>query len=357
MEPAGSQGSELVPVCEDPVCKESPQSALDDWITPANLFYVRSHFSVPTVDVSTWSLTVDGEVERPLKLGYDEIINLPSKRLVATLECAGNSRSTMVPPAEGTPFGRGAVSTGEWTGVPMAAILERAGVKGTSKEVVLDGADYGQEEEDGVPLELGYARGLPLKKALDPDTLLCYRMNGEALSSDHGGPLRAIVPGWYAMASVKWLVRIHVLARPFDGFFQKLRYILTEKGMSIASSTPVTTLRVKSLINRPVAGEVIPLGQYRIRGIAWSGQGEIANVEVSTDWSKTWQPAQLLEPHARYAWRQWEYMWQPPGPGRMILMARATDSEGNTQPLSQTWNYRGYATNASYAVPVDVRSL
>ena len=356
MEPIGSLESELVPVSEDPACKESPPSALDDWITPANLFYIRSHFSVPIVDASAWSLTVDGEVERPLTLRYDEITNLPSKRLVATLECAGNSRSSMVPPPEGIPFGRGAISTGEWTGVPLAAILERAGVKGNAREVVLEGADYGEEEEEGVPLEMGFARALPLEKALDPDTLLCYQLNGEALTQDHGWPLRAIVPGWYAMASVKWLARIHVAASPFEGFFQTLRYIVTEKGMSIASSTPVTTLRVKSLITRPAADEVIPLGKYRIRGLAWSGQGEISGVEVSTDWSKTWQPAHLLEPHARYASRQWEYLWEPPGPGRKILMARATDSEGNIQPLSQTWNYRGYANNASYAVPVDVRS-
>ena len=351
------QPSELVPVSEDPVCSESPLTAFDSWITSTSLFYIRNHFSVPELDPSTWSLIVDGEVEQPLRLSYEEITKMPSKGLVATLECAGNSRSSMTPPPEGIPFGHGAVSTAEWTGVPLAAILELARIKDTAKDVVLEGADYGEEEEEGVPIDLAYARSLPLNKALDPDTLLAYRMNGESLSQEHGWPLRTIVPGCYAMASVKWLVHIRVLDQPFDGFFQTLRYIITEKGRSIASSTPLTALRVKSVIAQPVAGEVIPLGDYRIRGVAWSSQGDIVSVEVSTDWGKTWQAARLLEPHSRYAWRRWEFVWQPQRPGRTILMARATDGEGNTQPLGPTWNYRGYANNAAYAVPVEVRSL
>ena len=351
-----SNPSELVPVSEDPLCRESPLTAYDSWITPTALFYVRSHFSsVPKLDASTWSLTVDGEVEQPLSLGYEEMTTLPTKSLASTLECAGNSRSAMTPPAEGIPFGHGAISTAEWTGVSLAAILERAGIKDTAREVVLEGADYGEEEENDVPIELGYVRGLPLERALDPDTLLAHRMNGEVLSTEHGWPLRAIVPGWYAMASVKWLVRIRVLDRPFDGFFQKLRYILTEDGGDIASSPPLTTLRVKSLIVQPVAGETIQLGEYRVRGYAWSGHGDVASVEVSADWGKTWRVANLLAPHGRYAWRQWEFAWQPQTAGRTILMARATDSEGNTQPLSINWNYRGYANNAVFPVPVEVR--
>ena len=356
--PHDSNPSELVPVSEDPLCRESPLMAYDSWITPTALFYIRSHFSsIPKLDASTWSLTVDGEVEQPLRLSYKEITKLPTKSLASTLECAGNSRSAMTPPAEGIPFGHGAVSTAEWTGVSLAAILERAGIRDTAREVVLEGADYGEEEEDDVPIELGYVRGLPLEKALDPDTLLAHRMNGEVLSTEHGGPLRAIVPGWYAMASVKWLVRIRVLDHPFDGFFQKLRYILTEEGGDITSSPPLTALRVKSLIVQPGAGGIIPLGEYRVRGFGWSGHGDVVSVEVSTDWGKTWQAANLSAPHGRYAWRQWEFVWQPRTPGRTILMARATDSEGNTQPLSINWNYRGYANNAVFPVPVEVRSL
>ena len=353
-----SNPTELAPISEDPFCRESPLTAYDSWITPTALFYIRSHFaSVPKLDASSWSLTVDGEVKQPLSLSYEEITKLPTKSLASTLECAGNSRSAMMPPPEGIPFGHGAVSTAEWTGVSLAAILERAGIKDTAREVVLEGADYGEEEENDVPIELGYVRGLPLERALHPDTLLAHRMNGEALSTEHGWPLHAIVPGWYAMASVKWLVRIRVLDHPFDGFFQKLRYILTEEGGDIASSPPLTTLRVKSLIVQPGAGETIPPGEYRVRGYAWSGHADVASVEVSTDWGKTWRAANLLEPHGRYAWRQWEFVWQPRTPGRMILMARATDSAGDTQPLSINWNYRGYANNAIFPVPVEVRSL
>jgi DMSO/TMAO reductase YedYZ molybdopterin-dependent catalytic subunit len=353
-----SSPTELSTISEEPLCRESPLAAYDSWITPTALFYVRNHFSsVPELDASTWSLTVDGEVEQPLSLSYEEITKLPTRSLASTLECAGNSRSAMTPPAEGIPFGHGAVSTAEWTGVSLAAILERAVIKDTAREVVLEGADYGEEEENDVPIELGYVRGLPLEKALDPDILLAHRMNGDVLSTEHGWPLRAIVPGWYAMASVKWLVRIRVLDHPFDGFFQKLRYILIEEGGDIASSPPLTALRVKSLIVQPVAGERVPPGEYRVCGYAWSGHGDVAGVEVSTDWGKTWQAANLLEPHGRYAWRQWEFVWWPRTPGRTILMARATDSEGNTQPLSIPWNYRGYANNATFPVPVEVRSL
>ena len=349
-----SQPPELVPVCEEPLCSESPLSAYDSWITPSSLFYVRSHFSVPTLDASTWSISVEGETESPLELSYKEITALPTRRVVATLECAGNSRTTITPPAEGIPFGQGAVSTAEWIGVSLADVLDRAGLKSTAKEVVLEGADYGQEEEDDVPLELAYARSLPLKKALDPDTVLAHQMNGEVLSPEHGWPLRAIVPGWYGMASVKWLTHIRVLDRSFDGFFQTHRYSIGE-GTDIATATPLTSLRVKSLIIRPTAGEMIPPGEYLIRGFAWSGVEDIVTVQVSTDWGKTWQEAALVDPHSRYAWRQWQLVWQAKTPGRTMIMARATDSQGNTQPLSPPWNYRGYGNNSSSPVPVTVR--
>lgn len=347
--------SPLVPVQEDPQCSEAPMVTRDSRITPNQQFYVRNHFSIPQLDLPNWSLTVDGEVERPFSLSYAEIRALPSRCLVATLECAGNSRTSITPPIEGVPFGHGAVSTAEWEGVPLAALLERAGLKSTAREVVLEGADYGEEEEDGGPVHLSYARSMSLENAKSPNTLLAYKMNGEDLPVAHGWPLRAVVAGWYGMASVKWLTRIRVLDRPFDGFFQVRRYVDIPVGTDHTSGTPVTTMRVKSVVARPLAGETIPIGQYIILGYAWSGEGEVANVGVSTDWGKTWNDATLLDQPSRYAWTRWEFPWIAEKPGRIIVMARAIDSQGNAQPLSPVWNYRGYGNNASYGVPVEVQ--
>ena len=355
--PENSSLPTLVPVQEDPQASEAPLPALNSRTTPNEQFYVRNHFSVPQIDLATWSLGVDGEVERPFSLSYAEMRAMPSSRLVATLECAGNSRTTIAPPIEGIPFGHGAVSTAEWEGVPLAAILERARIKNTAREVVLEGADFGEEEEEGLPVELSYARSLSVEKALDPSILLAYRMNGEDLPLAHGWPLRAIVPGWYGMASVKWLTHIRVLDHPFYGFFQSRRYINISVGTQPASGTPVTRMRVESVVVRPLVGEAISLGQYIIRGYAWSGQGEVANVGVSTDWGKTWNEAKLLDPLSSYAWTRWEFAWVVEKPGRTIVMARATDSQGNTQPLSPVWDYRGYGNNGSYGVPVEVSAV
>ena len=347
--------SKLIPVSNDPSCYEAPNSVLDSLITPNNLFYIRNHFSVPRVNISTWSLTIDGEVKKPINISYDELKALSTKTLVVTLECAGNSRSFMTPPAEGIPFGNGAIGTAEWTGVPLRTLLNKAGIKKAGQEVVLKGSDSGEEEEDGLPLQMGYDRALPLEKALHKDTLVAHTMNGELLSAEHGWPIRAIVPGWYAMASVKWLDRITVVDHHFDGFFQNLRYITTEKGMNVASSAPLTKLKVKSFILKPEPGELINNGEYTVKGIAWSGDGPISKVEVSTDWGKTWSSAELLSSSTSYAWQCWEYIWENQMPGRTILLARATDSKGNSQTLSPVWNYRGYGNNTAYPVPVEVQ--
>ena len=354
--PEVSHGLRLVPVQEDPQCSETPLTGLESWITPSDLFYVRNHFAIPRVELSSWSLRVEGQVERPLELSYQQIRDQPTSRLVATLECAGNSRAYMIPPAEGIPLAHGAVSTAEWEGVPLARLLAMAGVSSGAREVVLEGADFGEEEEDDVPLEVGYAKSIPVEKAQDPNTLLAYRMNGEDLPVDHGWPLRAIVPGWYGMASVKWLTRVRVLERPFDGFFQTRRYTTIPEGTDPATGTPVTRLGVKAVIVRPQAGEAIAPGEYIITGYAWSGEAEVAGVGVSTDWGKTWQDAALLDPLSPYAWTRWEYRWEVTKPGRTIVMARARDSEGDSQPLGPVWNYRGYGNNACYPVPVEVRS-
>ena len=351
--------STLIPVSEDPLCRESSITSLDSWITPTDRFYIRNHFSnVPSLDRSSWHLVVDGEVHQPLTLGLADILEMPSKEVVMTMECAGNSRSYATPPAEGLAFHHGAVSTARWKGVSLSHLLDSAGLKETAMEVVFEGADHGQEEEDGVAFDLNYRRSLTLGKARDPDTLLAYEMNGEALTPDHGFPLRLMVPGWYGMASVKWLTRVNITAQPFNGFFQQRRYVMINEGPEDSlEREPVTVLRVKSLIASPRHGEVVQPGSYTIRGFAWSGEGEVNQVEVSIDGGRTWQNAALPGESNHIAWRQWELAWQASRPGHFILMARATDSAGDTQPTATPWNFRGYANNSIHTIAIEVPTL
>ena len=346
---------QLSVVSDDPDCKEAPLTALDTWITPTDRFYVRSHFSeLPRGEASTWRLSVDGEVERPLDLGLDELRSLGTSVGAVTLECAGNSRSLMSPPAEGLRFQHGAVGNAEWRGVHLRDILSRAGLRDSVTEVLFLGAESGEEEEEGKTLELGYGRSLPLEKALDPGTVVAYEMNGEPLEPNHGFPLRLIVPGWYAMASVKWLKGIQALAEPFQGFFQKRRYVYIGEGETGQALEPVSAIRVKSIVTSPRHGEVIPAGTCTVRGFAWSGQGEIAGVEVSTSGGRSWERAELEGASTPGAWRRWSFQWRASRPGHFILMPRAADSAGNTQPTNVPWNFRGYANHSIHTIAVEV---
>ena len=356
--PAASHSTALTTISEDPSVKESSITSLDSPITPTERFYVRNHFSVvPKIDATEWRLNVGGLVRQSLELSLEELLSLPSRESIVTLECAGNSRSYLTPAAEGIGFSHGAVSTARWKGVPLALVLERAGADRDALEVVFHGADTGEEEEDGVvySTELPYARSLPLATAMRPELLLAYEMNGKPLTPDHGFPLRLLVPRWYGMASVKWLTRIDVVDKPFEGFFQKRRYVFIDEGVEDdPARKPVTTLKVKSIITSPRHGEVIQPGGFVIRGFAWSGVGEVTSVEVATDGGRNWSGAKLLGASDHNAWRQWEFQWTAKEQGHFIFMARATDSAGNGQPKSVPWNFRGYANNGIHTLAVEV---
>lgn len=351
----------LTTISEDPLVRESIIASLDTAITPTESFYVRNHFTeVPQIDADKWRLKVGGLVRQPLDLTFDELLGLPSFESVVTLECAGNSRSYLVPPAEGVAFAHGAVSTARWKGVSLAAVLEKAGVAEDAVEVIFHGADTGEEEEDGVVYsrELPYSRSLPVDTAMRPELLLAYEMNGEPLTPDHGFPVRLLVPRWYGMASVKWLTRIEVVDKPFEGFFQKRRYVFIDEGVEDGPDRkPVTSLKVKSVITSPRHGEVIQPGGFVIRGFAWSGKGEVSVVEVTTDGGRTWSEATLLGDSNPNAWREWRFPWEATEPGHFIFKARATDSSGNRQPKSVPWNFRGYANNGIHTLAVEVPSV
>jgi DMSO/TMAO reductase YedYZ molybdopterin-dependent catalytic subunit len=275
----------------------------------------------------------------------------------ATLECAGNNRSFLEQKVKGVQWGLGAVGTAEWTGVPLSVLLDRATLKPNACEVVLEGADGGMlEESKSPPGELKFARSIPLEKARR-DVLLAYKMNDEDLPLEHGFPVRAIVPGWYAMASVKWLQRIIVSDRPFTGYYQTLDYAYWQRREEIAVLTPLSEMHVKAEIARPAESETVPANtSVRVCGAAWTSNCEIKKVELTTDGGATWTEAKLLGESEPNAWRLWEFNWRTPtAPGRHTLIARATDSLGRTQPVHRDRDRGTYMINHLLPIEVEVR--
>jgi DMSO/TMAO reductase YedYZ molybdopterin-dependent catalytic subunit len=352
---------EVRPPTPDALCIETPLASLETPVTPVSQFFVRNHFAVPQVDLEDWRLAIEGHVERPRLLTYEEIRGLPHRPLRALIECAGNSRSSVRPHPEGVLWRNGAVSTGEWVGTPLRDLLELAKVRPGAVEVLLEGLDHGKEP--GLDREIHFGMSITTEKAMDPDTLLVDEMNGNPLSPRHGFPLRAIVPGWYGMASVKWLSRIVVLHRPFDGYFRTRAYAFIPEGEAAdAPHRPVSAVRVKSLVTWPKEGSVLSTGLHRIRGVAWSGVGRIVRVEVSVGGMKdpleeeTWHSAVLTDADSPYSWSHWEYPRELDRAGFYVIRVRATDEKGNVQPPEAKWNFRGLANNSVHQVPVEVRS-
>src|SRR5881275_36136 len=309
---------------EDPLNLEMPFSSLDQFITPTKSFYVRTHFPIPAIDRDEWRLHVEGEVEKPFAINYEELLKLKSLTIPVTLECAGNNRKFLEPKVKGVQWRLGAVGTAEWTGVPLAIFLDRAEVKPEAREVILEGADGGVlEEAKRPPGIVKFARSIPLLKARE-DVLLAYEMNGNELPPQHGFPLRAIVPGWYAMASIKWLQRVIVTDRPFTGYYQTIDYAYWKRRGDIGELIPVAEMQVKAEIAKPVHGETVPSSSnVRVHGAAWTSDREITKVELSTDGGSTWNETNLLSEPKPNAWRLWEFNWQTPSvPGKQTLVAR-----------------------------------
>lgn len=342
-ESASASHAGLITREDQPVNLESPFELLDGLLTPNRLFYVRNHFPVPQLDAHTHKLTISGAVKNPLTLKYEELRAMRSETRVATLECAGNSRVFLSPPVEGVQWRLGAIGTAEWTGVPLSALLDRAVLLDQACEVVFEGADRGVPKEKPLPPgEIKYSRSVPVSKARD--VLIAYAMNGENLSPDHGYPLRALVPGHYGMASVKWLSDIHVTTSPFQGYFQTTDYAWwDENGTGNPERAPLDAMSVKSQIARPQIDEVIPAGsRYTVCGAAWSSGG-VEEVEFSANDGQTWQTARFLDPAQPGVWRRWQFEWDVPAhSGACILKSRARDTQGNVQPDQHDARFGSY---------------
>ncbi|MCH7230813.1 sulfite oxidase [Glycomyces sp. L485] len=332
-----------------------PLEALRYDVTPPGLHYVLTHYDIPYLpEDAAWELTIDGLVRHPLRLGMDDLRSYPAVTARVTMECAGNGRARLVPRPVSQPWLVEAVGTADWTGVPLRLLLADAQVRDGAVDVVFTGADHGVER--GV--EQDYQRALPLEVATvdEPEVLVAYAMNGAPLPPQHGQPLRLVVPGWYGMAQVKWLRDITVSDAPFTGFQQTSAYRLRQEPHELGE--PVTRIAPRALMVPPgfpdfmSRSRVTRPGPVSLEGRAWSGRAPIATVEVTTDDGRTWSEADLDEATAHpWAWRRWRFEWTAE-PGEHLLSARATDAEGNTQPLNQPWNRGGFANNLVQRIPV-----
>jgi DMSO/TMAO reductase YedYZ molybdopterin-dependent catalytic subunit len=332
-------------------CETSLAALVGSVVMPNARFYMRNNFRMPDLDAAGFRLSIGGLVERAQSFTVRDLQNMPSKTQVVTLECAGNGRAMFDRPTDGEKWGHGAVSTAEWTGVPLAELLDRTGVRSEAKEVLFRGSDGGTA--DGLPHPLRFERSLALDDARDSDVLLAYAMNGEPLPVEHGFPLRLIVPRWYAVASVKWLTEIELIDRTFVGHYQgdKYRYEWERDGRTV--SEPVTLQRVRALITEPAPQANVPPGELAIRGVAWSGAAPIARVEVSVN-GGDWREARLVSERHRHSWQWWELLTRVEPSNTVVLRARATDLAGRVQPERAEWNRLGYGNNAIQEVPIRV---
>lgn len=327
-----SSQSPRVVVTTDPENSEFPFADLDSWITPAERFYVRSHFPVPAFDPAMWSVAVGEE-----RLTLADLERLPQRSFVATMECAGNNRAYLDPPVKGVQWRLGAVSNGEWTGPSLRDVLSAAGARLDAPHVHLAGADRGEVEGRVV----AFVRSVPREKALEDDTIVALGLNGEPLTPEHGAPARAVVPGWYGMASVKWLERIEPRDEPSDDHFMVRDYTRAAPG---GGQEPLDWMEPKAQIARPAEDAIVSPGAVVVEGAAWSGRAPVVRVEISADGGSTWHAATLEGPEARWAWRLWRWTWRA-APGRHALLARAVDGGGRTQPSAPDGSSPGYVNH------------
>ena len=336
---------------------ETPVSYLNQWLTPADSFFVRHHLPRPTLDEANFRLLITGRVSKERTVTLAALRKLQQYTVPAVLECTGSGRSFFSPRVPGVPWGRGAIGNAEWTGPRLSDVLQLAGADRNAAYVTANGAD------NGVAKTPDFIRSLAMRKALHPATLLALQMNGEPLPALHGFPLRLIVPGWDGTSWVKWVNYLSIDDQPNTGFYMNPAYRFPKHpgspGLPVnpADLEVIEAMPVKSYITGHTDGEKIPLAVATLRGVAWAGEERIARVEISTDSGLTWQQARLSGKDLPFTWRLWGAEWRPPQPGYYTVLSRATDTTGRTQPLVATWNPSGYLYNAIDRVGLFVEAL
>jgi DMSO/TMAO reductase YedYZ molybdopterin-dependent catalytic subunit len=341
----------LVGLSREPLNCEVPPDLLNADVTPTRLFFRRNHFGIPQLDESAWRLEIGGLVQRSLRLSLAELKQLGSESIVAVLECAGNGRNLYIPSAQGERWGLGAVGNAKWTGVPLADVLHAAGVLHEAVEVVFRGADQGIANGSGETI--AFERSLTVHDAMHSGALLAFAMNDERLPTRHGYPVRLLVPGKYAVASVKWLTSIAVSDRPFDGFFQAEHYVFEWLRDGKIVRQPVAEPQVRALITAPATGDHLPQRAFKVRGVAWSGRAPVTQVAVGVA-GDDWQPARLVDTPNPASWQRWEKLVEVARPGEATIRACATDHAGRTQPVQPEWNRLGYGGNFIHEIAVRV---
>ena len=329
---------------------ETPLAYFDQLITPTPVFFVRSHFGPPSF-LPGRKVAVEGAVERPLSLTVDDLKHFPEVTVTAVLQCAGNGRSLMAPRVPGVQWGHGAMGQATWTGVRLADVLAKTGITSDAAHVHLIGADIAPK-----PSVPAFIRSIPLSRALDPTTLIAYRMNGEPLTLAHGAPMRLVVPGWAGDHWTKWLTHLRVAPAEADGFYMQTAYRFPVSPVTPGAAVPpdqmrpLTTVPVKSVIATPMDGEHSRRGLQEITGVAFSGDAAIRHVDISLDRGATWQRARLEGAPGIGRWQVFRYTFEHTSPGVLSAMCRATDEAGNVQPQTPVWNPSGYCWNAWHDV-------
>lgn len=342
-----------------PVNAETPPELLDDAITPTSRHFIRNNGIPPSdVDPTNWTLTIDGFVDNPMEMTIAEMKErFEVVTMALTLECGGNGRSFFDPPAKGNQWTYGAVACSEWTGVRLKDVLDAAGVQ----DNVVYTAHYGADEHlSGDPDKLPISRGVPIAKAMTDNVLIAFEMNGAALHPMNGAPLRLVVPGWPASTAHKWLKRIELRDIVHDGpkmtgkaYRVPNRKVASGEKVEDEDFVIIERMPVKSLVTFPANGADVGM-ETEVRGHAWSGDREIANIDVSFDFGATWQKAELDAPVNSGAWQNWRTNVKFPAAGYYEVWARATDTKGEMQPFAIDWNPKGYLNNTMHRVGLRV---
>lgn len=340
---------------ERPLTGSVPAHEHDFDLTPNNRMYIRNNLLTPLIDINNHRLTVKGLVDRELSFSvFDLAKNFKTVSMAGMLECAGSGRSNYQPKASGTPWGQtGGMGCPKWGGVRLVDVLKAAGLKSGAAHVAGQGGDPGM-----VPTAAPVIRSIPMRKAMDENTLIAWSMNDEPLPWIHGYPLRLVVPGWVGSASTKWLHTLTVLDAPFKGTYMDSSYRVPRHPIQPGTKMPPDAVSaeawpIKSMITSPAPNASFKGGEpITVRGRAWVGEGVVERVEISTDEGKTWQPAQLKRAGDKYAWSTFTYEFRPAAPGYVTFLARAWDDRGNAQPAIPSWNPLGYFWNGWHRVGV-----
>ena len=343
-----------------PPMLETPFEVFDQGVfTPNDRFFVRWHWSViPTqINVDTFRLAVHGHVDKPRSLSLKELMALPHIEYAAVNQCSGNSRGFFQPRVAGGEWGNGGMGNARWTGVRLKDVLDRAGVKPGAVQVRFNGLDN-PPVADGPD----FIKSLSVDHARDGEVMIAFAMNGRPLPLLNGFPLRVVVPGWYATYWVKMLNDIEVLDSPDTNFWMKTAYLIPDTphadmkpGQTGLSMVPINRLNPRSFITNVKAGATLPAGKpASVRGIAFGGDTGVKQVDFSADGGRTWHAARLGKDEGKYGFRRWETRFTPKAKGAIVLMVRATNSNGEVQPADANWNPSGFMRNIIESTPVSV---